>query len=661
MSATELVRDELFAVSSPRMARMLRMTAVVAFVLVFSMAKRVPEASVSAYMIFFIAQRDAAMTVTAALGGVLGLTIALALTLVGLLVSVGEPAVRVPLMVAFAFGGMYVMRSTPAGVLGLLLGFIPFYALTFVDWVPSPEVLVRALLWLWVFLAYPMGVLVLVDLAFGGRPAEIYRSGIAERLAAAAAYLEDDTPEARSQLDRYVRIGAEELAQYVPRSGPEPTAPIRATLLRQTELLGILARELPDEIRSDPDARQVLRRSRAACESARDTLLDRGRAIQTDVDFLAAARRRFDSMAPAVREVLDPLVTCVQTVALSVRELAGAPIGESPLIYLPKPRPPASAREGLQFALKTTLAATTAYLIYTGLDWYGIHTATITCFFVAGASVGATIHKLTLRLTGAIIGAALGMLALIFVLPAFESIGGLTVFVAAVTLFAAWVATGSERIAYAGFQIAISFYLVVLQGYGPTSKLSAGSDRIIGIIVGNILMSVVFTSIWPVRTEPAQRRALSGAALALAAILRARDAHALDRAETDFDEQMRRAREYDVLVWFEGARGRREAVLSVVQGVFAPVHAIVRTPVPASASPAVQTALASANASMADWFAAIAEAIATNAPAPPLPDQAPEPVAEDETAETRAHVHQHRVWLELLRAQCAELANWGPR
>src|SRR5262249_6612291 len=182
---------------------------------------------------------------------------------------------------------------------------------------------------------------------------------------------------------------------------------------------------------------------------------------------------------------------CVQTIILSVHELARGPVAEpSPLIHLPEPRPPADATEGVRFAWKVTLAATIAYLLYTGLDWYGIHTATITCFFVAGSSVGATIHKLTLRLVGAIIGSALGMLAIIFVLPAFESVGGLTVLIAAVTLLAAWIATGSERISYAGFQIALAFYLSVLQGFGPTTKLSVGRDRVIGVLVGNVLMSV---------------------------------------------------------------------------------------------------------------------------------------------------------------------------
>jgi multidrug resistance protein MdtO len=672
MSVIDLVRDELLVVSRPRMARMLRMTAVVAFVLMFSMAKRVPEASISAYIIFFIAQRDVATTVGAGIGAVLGLTLALSLVLLCFLLVIGEAALRVPLMVTLAFAGIYLMRSTAAGVLGLLFAFFPFYVLTLVDWVPSPEVLVRAILWLWVVLAYPIGILVLADLTFGTRPTEIYRSGIAERLAAAAAYLGADPDRdtaARTRLARYVHLGAADLEPYVERSGPEDATPTRATLLRQTDLLGFLLRELPDEIRRDPAAQPALRRAGHACEDARKLLLGRDGARPRDFELLAAERRGLGGMAPATRAVVVSLVNCVQTIVLTVRELAREPsVVRTPLIHLPKPRPPASPREGVRFALKVTLAATTAYLIYTGLDWYAIHTATVTCFFVAQDSVGATIHKLSLRIVGAIIGASLGMLALTFVLPGFDSIGGLTVLVSVVTLFAAWIATGSERIAYAGFQIALAFYLTVLQGFGPTTKLYVGRDRIFGILLGNVIMSIVFTSLWPVRAEPARRRELSSATLALATILRTPpdDRAALSRAEVDFYDHIGRARDYQALVRFERERSQRGVVLTLAQGLFVPIHAIAHTPMPASASTAARAALTSANARAADWIAAFATALASQAPAPlPTPESATatlEPIAsnENETAETRAHVREQLAYLDLLRAQCAELAAQRP-
>jgi multidrug resistance protein MdtO len=658
--------------SPPRTARIVRMTVLVALIVIISMALRVPLVGISAYMIFFLAQRDVFTTMRTAVGAIVGVTVALVLCFICFLLTTAEPALRLPLMVALAFGGMYLMRATPAGALGLIIGFITFYGLTYADQVPSPEALVRALLWLWVVIAYPVALLLLADLAFGSRPAQVYRSGIAARLAAAAEFLAAGgarEAKAPANLLRFVRLGASDLAPYVDPGGPPATAPIRATLLRQTELLGLLLSELPGDVQRDAAVQPALVRAGAACDGARHALLRPDATSDGHFELLAAERRALATMTPEVRAVVLPLVNCVQTVVLSVDQLATAAKPDSaPSRHKPKPPPP-DQREAVRFATKVTLAAMTAYLLYSGLEWYSIHTATITCFFVAQDSVGATIHKLTLRLTGAIVGAALGMLAILWVLPALESVGGLAILVAAVTLVAAWVGTASQRIAYSGWQIAIAFYLTVLQGFSRTSKLYVGRDRVIGILLGNILMSVVFTSLWPVRAAPAQHEALSRTVAALAEALRATpdDRDAIDRAEADFYTQMIKARQYLPLLAFERGYKDRGLLLTVVQGLFIPIHAIVRTLLPPSASTTARAALSNARAGLSAWLRAYATAIASHAPVPQPPASAPaltslEGIANDvsESPETRARLADQLAWLELLRAQCVALAERRP-
>ena len=103
-------------------------------------------------------------------------------------------------------------------------------------------------------------------------------------------------------------------------------------------------------------------------------------------------------------------------------------------------------------------AAVSAYVIYTGADWPGIRTALITCFFVAQGTLGETLHKLALRLGGAAIGALIGGLTIVYVLPQMTDIGDLSILIAAVSAICAWVATSSERLAYAGMQSALAFY-----------------------------------------------------------------------------------------------------------------------------------------------------------------------------------------------------------
>ena len=90
---------------------------------------------------------------------------------------------------------------------------------------------------------------------------------------------------------------------------------------------------------------------------------------------------------------------------------------------------------------------------------------------------------------------------------------------APITLLAAWIGYGSERISYAGWQIGLAFYLVVLQGYGPTISMYTARDRTIGILFGNIVISVIFTTIWPVSVANVVRTNLARALEQLATLV----------------------------------------------------------------------------------------------------------------------------------------------
>src|ERR1019366_3514167 len=111
------------------------------------------------------------------------------------------------------------------------------------------------------------------------------------------------------------------------------------------------------------------------------------------------------------------------------------------------------------------------YTIYTGLDWFNIHTAMVTCYFVALSSVGETVHKLTLRIVGCLIGAGLGVFAIVVLMPVMTDIGQLALMVGAVAFVAAWIAAGSPRISYTGWQIA--FFLSTLPSFLPASRRDA--------------------------------------------------------------------------------------------------------------------------------------------------------------------------------------------
>ncbi len=59
----------------------------------------------------------------------------------------------------------------------------------------------------------------------------------------------------------------------------------------------------------------------------------------------------------------------------------------------------------------------------------------------------------------------------------------------------------------------------MLQGYGPTIDMYTARDRTIGILFGNIVVFVIFTTIWPVSVANVVRTHLARALEQLAALV----------------------------------------------------------------------------------------------------------------------------------------------
>src|SRR6185295_14758720 len=124
--------------------------------------------------------------------------------------------------------------------------------------------------------------------------------------------------------------------------------------------------------------------------------------------------------------------------------------------------------------------------------------------------------KGVLRIGGAIIGGALALFTIVFLMPHMVTIASLVVVVACASAIAGWVATGSEMISYAGLQIAFAFFYSVFQGYAPDTDLDNVRNRVVGILFGLIVTGVVFWYIWPERTIDRFRDALRQALRQLA-------------------------------------------------------------------------------------------------------------------------------------------------
>src|SRR6266446_2548980 len=128
--------------------------------------------------------------------------------------------------------------------------------------------------------------------------------------------------------------------------------------------------------------------------------------------------------------------------------------------------------------------------------YQGIYTSVITCVVCSLSTVGASVQKGILRLAGAVVGGILGAIALVYLFPHLDSLGGFWFPFGAATGLAAYVNFGSPRISYAGYQIGLAFYKCVLQSYGPYTELRVVRDRLIGIFLGLVVFGLINNTLW---------------------------------------------------------------------------------------------------------------------------------------------------------------------
>jgi uncharacterized membrane protein YccC len=209
----------------------------------------------------------------------------------------------------------------------------------------------------------------------------------------------------------------------------------------------------------------------------------------------------------------------------------------------------------------------------------------ITCTFIALESTGATLHKGVLRIGGCVIGGALALFTIVFLMPHMDTIASLIVVVACASAIAGWVATGSELISYGGLQMAFAFFYSVFQGYAPDTNLDNVRNRMVGILLGLIVTGLVFQYIWPERTIDRLRAALRAALQQLAQLLEIpRPQASIEAAKTESQARIEetakgfdQARHYAELTEFEfeespdreqTSLGNLESTLSRAEEVF---------------------------------------------------------------------------------------------
>src|SRR5699024_10695807 len=496
-----------------------------------AMIYKIPFVSVSCFVIFFVMRSDSAESNVLATALIILASLVVVFLLAIIEIALPSPALRLALILVTSYFLLFFGASTQLGPLGGIIALVITFVLSMLNYIEVPEIAIRGTLYAWLMAATPMGIVLLANWLWGRRPKKVLYLELFERLNTCQLVLlgERGLKDLRALIalgleEQQKRIGWLRVFRLVPKQ--QVAWAEHATLHAYRMMLAILGWERSGWLH-EPQLRTLNHRLAAACAQAAAALHQGQPLKQEDLPQLKELQELLrqglstaqivqthtatedlldisDESSPArlLNELYEGLLALAQTQHLSHLSPEKEPFAQSDIWTNPQYK---------HHAIKGTAAATLCYMLYSIADWQGIHTAMITCYVAALGSTAETLHKLTLRIIGCLIGACLGMLTLLFLMVHITDIGSLMLLVFLVSWLCAWVFTGPVYVSDVGIQIAFAFYLVLLHSFGPSFDFGAAWDRIVGVLLGNVMMYVFFTRIWPVGQQPVAERNLGQA------------------------------------------------------------------------------------------------------------------------------------------------------
>lgn len=524
-----------------RVAMAWRVAALCALMAMIAMIYGIPESAISCYLIIFVMKPDGVESMVMAIA--ITVLVSLVVGLVFLLIhfTLEAAPLRMAALIISSFLFLYIGSASKLGPVGSIIALVIAFVMTLLSDIPMGEVATRGLLYAWLMAVSPMLLIIGFNLFLGRAPQTLLRASLAERLFTVAEALRQPDATNMVKISGLLQEGQNEHQQRalfvrIFHLRPRTEAVWLESAVKNSYRLLLATSAL------SPDAPENVRIELAAyCREAAQAIAAGNLAVTPHFTI--------ENAADDINEIRNALVA-----------LANADNGQD----LTAPKSSFFAADALtnpvhqRFALKTTAAALICYLVYTALDWQDIHTAMITCYVAALGTTGETVHKLVLRIIGCLIGALMGVLAIIFIIPHLSDIGQLMALVFGCILLAAWVSCGNERIAYAGVQIGLAFLLTVLQGFGPSTDMGVALDRVLGILLGNLVVYLIFTRLWPVAIADAVRIHIRDALKGLTnlAALSPDARPAALREATAIEAEITQAQEELALVPFEPAQLR---------------------------------------------------------------------------------------------------------
>ena len=513
-----------------------------AIVIVASMTLEVPELPLSLLVVFYVTQSNVVLTRLVGVMFIIGSTLAIGLSILLLKFTFDYPLLRIVIASLLFFGSVYFMRVLKIGIVFFIVAIVVIYVQSFVDQTDQAELLIRAVLWVWVAVNYPISLTLLVNtLLLPAEPQLQLEAEIHRQLAALDSRLTqliDGTTSAAPITLASVQQGALTLQKLL-RFTTMRDARYREHQAWQLARIATVSRlyraasNLPD---SSPGT------------SARLAMLSELRSNSRALDECVVTGEPYRYMSTATPEERNtsdtfPAAAELQRALRAFADLAASdaasakPPASEPMVASDAWVNPSYAR----FSLKTLLAVLACYAFYNAVDWQGVHTIMLTCLIVALPSLGASTQRALLRMAGAAIGSALALFMVVFVIPHLDDIAGLMLIALPVIASAAWISAGSERIGYAGIQLMFTFSLALLADFGPTTNLTEIRDRMVGIVLGVAVATFVQMSFWREGEGDALRQKLATMLRGIAAQLGAPKPSADQRDELAYAQRQLQA------------------------------------------------------------------------------------------------------------------------
>lgn len=523
------LHDEL-APFPGRMNVALRAIAASAIVIVASMTLAVPYLAVSLIVVFYATQANVVITRLIAFLFLAGVTLAVGCAVLVLKLTFDIPLLRIAFASVIFFCCLYAMRIFQFGIVFFVAALVTIYVQTFVDVTQDAESIVRATLWVWAAVSYPIAVTLIINsLLLPAEPRDQLRRLMVAKLAQVQACLDawlDGSPVRAPLTAHDVESTTTALQKLLRFSGmrgkPDALAQSRdlATVTAVSNLYVAASNLRPPAAIAMAVSVPLAARARALRDACGALI----RAIENDAPFAmaAAGEPQADPNTGSMQPAEPPWALVSMHRALL--DLGSCTTAQSAAMHAP-PRQPVLAKDAWtnpvygEFALKTLLAVLVCYLFYNSADWQGVHTVMLTCLVVAQPSLGASSRRSVLRFWGAVAGSLVALIFVVFVLPRIDGIAALLVAVLPVLFAGAWIAAGSERISYAGVQLMFTFSLAFLEQFAPTFDLTEIRDRMVGIFLGIAVATFVQITLWPEGEAVLLRRRLSASLVSIAKLL----------------------------------------------------------------------------------------------------------------------------------------------